>query len=74
MDDIRPSSELESTVLLQNQWLIFVLKLIEKSSHNPTCNTPHPPLIFLDQSKFSYIISIIEIDLKIILVSEVNFD
>lgn len=34
MDDIRPSSELESTVHLQNQrWLIFVFKLIEKSSH-----------------------------------------
>lgn len=73
MDDIRPSSELEPTVHLQNQqWLIFSNWLKNPVITQPVI--PPPPLIFLDQSKFSYIISVIEIDLKIILVSEVNFN
>lgn len=49
--------------------------MFEQFNHNPTWNTPPPlKLIFLDQLKYSYIISITGIDLKSVLGSEVNFN
>lgn len=64
MDDIRPSSELESTVHLQNQRWLSSNWLKSPVISQPVIRTPFP-FMFLDQSKFpALIISVIEIDLR----------